>query len=442
MANSETTPAAPAPGEITQVVEHFFRHEAGKMVSTLTRIFGIEHMNRAEDVVQETLARALQTWPYYGIPKNPSAWITQVAKNLALDLIRRDKVFRTKESQITHLMEQISADAGDDAGPEESGISDDRLRMMFTCCHPVIPQEMQVALALKTLCAFSAQEIARAFLTSEAAIAKRLTRAKQRIREACVAFEIPVGDELTARLDGVLQTLYLLFNEGYKASGGEQLIRAELCHEAIRLASLLSEHTAGNQPRAHALLALMLLNGARLTARLDADGNILRLEEQDRSRWDQPMIARGMYHLVQSTQGDEISEYHLQAGIAACHCAAPDFASTDWPRILSLYDRLTSLDDSPVVALNRAVAVAAVHGPQAGIEAIGKIRKREQLDSYYLLYATLGEFEARLDHHRAAAVYFRRALELVTIDSEQVFLTKKLRALENCAAAGRRTPAD
>jgi RNA polymerase sigma factor (sigma-70 family) len=442
MANSETTPPKPAPGAVTQVVEHFFRHEAGKMVSTLTRIFGIEHMNRAEDVVQETLARALQTWPYYGIPKNPSAWITQVAKNLALDLIRRDKVFRTKETQILHLMEQISADAGDDAGPGESGISDDRLRMMFTCCHPLIAQEMQVALALKTLCGFSPQEIARAFLTSEAAIAKRLTRAKQRIRDARVAFEIPSGEELTRRLDGVLQTLYLLFNEGYKASGGEQLIRAELCHEAIRLVSLLAEHSAGNQPRAHALLALMLLNGARLSARLDADGNILRLEEQDRACWDQTMIARGMYHLVQSTEGDEISEYHLQAAIAACHCAAPDFESTDWPRILSLYDRLTSFDDSPVVALNRAVAVAAVHGPKAGIEAIEQIRRREQLDSYYLLYATLGEFEARIDHNRAAADYFRRALELVTIESEQVFLTKKLRALENCAAADRRAPAD
>lgn len=441
MATSESALAPPAPGEVTQVVEHFFRHEAAKMVSTLTRIFGIEHMNRAEDVVQETLARALQTWPYYGIPKNPSAWITQVAKNLALDLIRRDKVFRNKEGQITHLMEQLSAGDGGETEAGASGIGDDRLRMMFTCCHPLIPQEMQVALALKTLCGFSPQEIARAFLTSEAAIAKRLTRAKQRIREARIAFEIPGGEELTRRLDGVLQTLYLLFNEGYKASGGEQLIRAELCHEAIRLAALLAEHPAGNEPRAHALLALMLLNGARLTARLDAGGNILRLEEQDRSRWDQPMIARGMYHLVQSTAGAEISEYHLQAGIAACHCAAPDFESTDWERILSLYDRLTALDDSPVVALNRAVAVAAVHGPQAGIEAIEAIGKRAPLESYYLLYATLGEFEARLGRRRAAADYFRRALELVTIESEQVFLSKKLRALEN-ADARRRAPAD
>src|SRR5436309_6677324 len=270
MTHSEITAPVSPPGEVTSVVEHFFRHEAGKMISTLTRIFGIEHLNLAEDVVQETLARALQTWPYYGIPRNPSAWITQVAKNLALDLIRREKVFRNKENEIAHLMEQVSADSNTVVAESgENGITDDRLRMMFTCCHPLIPQEMQVALALKTLCGFSPAEIARAFLTSEAAIAKRLTRAKQRIREARIAFEIPAGEELTRRLDGVLQSLYLLFNEGYKASGGEHLIRAELYHEAIRLTALLAEHLVGNQPRSHALLALMLLNGARLPARVD-----------------------------------------------------------------------------------------------------------------------------------------------------------------------------
>jgi RNA polymerase sigma factor (sigma-70 family) len=438
MTISETTAPVAPPGEVTQVVEHFFRHEAGKIISTLTRIFGIEHLNRAEDVVQETLARALQTWPYYGIPRNPSAWITQVAKNLALDLIRRDRVFRNKEAEIAHLMEQVSEDATDESSrTAENQIKDDRLRMMFTCCHSLIPQEMQVALALKTLCGFSPGEIARAFLTSEAAIAKRLTRAKQKIRDAHIAFEIPTGAELTRRLDGVLQTLYLLFNEGYKASGGEHLIRAELCHEAIRLTALVVEHPAGNQPRSHALLALMLLNGARLPARVDAEGNILRLEEQNRSQWDQSMIARGFHQLMQSTTGDEASEYHLQAAITACHCAAQDYESTDWPRILSLYDRLIEIDDSPVVALNRAVAAAAVHGPRAGIEAIEAIHKREQLSSYYLLYATLGEFEARLDNRQAAANYFRHALDLVTIESEQTFLTKKLRELENCQKSSR-----
>jgi RNA polymerase sigma factor (sigma-70 family) len=432
MTHSETTFSIPPPGEVTQVVEHFFRHEAGKIVSTLTRIFGVEQLNRAEDVVQETLVRALQTWPYYGIPRNPSAWITQVAKNLALDLIRRDKVFRSKESEIGLLMEQISADAETgDSLSRENPITDDRLRMMFTCCHPVIPQEAQVALALKTLCGFSPAEIARAFLTSEAATAKRLTRAKQKIRDARIAFEIPTGDELNSRLEAVLQTLYLLFNEGYKASGGEHLIRAELCREAIRLAGLLAEHPAGDRPPVHALLALMLLNGARLPARLDAEGNILRLEEQDRSQWDQPMIARGMYHLMQSTAGDEVSEYHLQAAIAACHCGAQDYESTDWPRILSLYDRLIELDNSPIVALNRAVAIANVHGPRAGIEAVEAIDDRQQLDCYYLLYAVLGEFEADLDHRAAAKKHFRKALELSTMKSEQIFLSKKIQQLDD-----------
>lgn len=284
------------------------------------------------------------------------------------------------------------------------------------------------------LCGFSAAEIARAFLTSEAAIAKRLTRAKQKIREARVAFEIPAGEELAQRLDGVLQTLYLLFNEGYKASVGEQLIREELCHEAIRLGTLLAEHSAGNQPRAHALLALMLLNGARLPTRVDTDGNILRLDEQDRSRWDQPMIARGVYHLMQSTAGDELSEYHLQAGIAACHCAAPDYDSTEWPRILSLYDRLIEMDHSPVVALNRAVAVAHIHGSRAGIEAVEAIDDRQQLNCYYLLYAVLGEFEADLDHRQAAMKHFRKALELATMKSERIFLTKKIQELDDTDA--------
>ena len=430
MTDSEPTEVS-STAKVTEVVEHLFRHESAKMISTLTRIFGIEHLNRAEDVVQETLIRALQTWPYYGIPKNPSAWITQVAKNLALDLIRRDKIFRNKENAISHLMEQISADAkASDSEARPDGIADDRLRMMFTCCHPRIPPEIQVALALKTLCGFSPAEIARAFLTSEAAIAKRLTRAKQKIREARIQFEIPAGEELTRRLDSVLQTLYLLFNEGYKASGGEHLIRAELCHEAIRLTTLLAEHTAGNKPETHALLALMLLNGARLPARLDSEGNILRMEEQDRSLWDQPMIAQGFFHLMQSTAADHASEYHLQAAIAACHCAAEDYRSTDWPRILSLYDRLIELDDSPIVALNRAVAVANVHGSRAGIEAVEAIGDLKQLNGYHLLYAVLGEFEADLNHRETALQHFRKALELATIKSEQLFLTKKIQQLD------------
>ena len=432
MTGTEIIDGAPPPEEVNHVLEHLFRHEAGKMVSTLARNFGVAHLKLAEDVVQEALAKALQTWPYYGIPRNPAAWITQVSKNLALDVIRREKVLRNKEIAIARFMDQSSARSnGQDSRFFEREIRDDSLWMMFMCCHPLVPQEAQVALALKTLCGFSPAEIARAFFTSEAAIAKRLTRAKQKIREASIPFELPAGEELTERLDGVLKTLYLLFNEGYKASGGKNLIREELCHEAIRLGSLLAEHPAGNRPRSHALLALMFLNGARLPSRVDTDGNILRLKEQDRSCWDQAMIAQGLYHLMQSTEGDEISEYHIQAGIASCHCAATDYESTDWQRILSLYDLLTEMDESPVVALNRAVAVSNVHGPKAGIEAVEGIRNREQLKSYYLLYAVLGEFEALLNNPKTAINYFRKSLELATIKSEKKFLSKRLRALEN-----------
>jgi RNA polymerase sigma-70 factor (ECF subfamily) len=272
---------------------------------------------------------------------------------------------------------------------------------MFACCHPGLSPEDQTALALKILCAFSPAEIANAFLTTEAAIAKRLTRAKQKIRDERIPFEIPAGEELARRLDGVLQTLYLLFNEGYKASSGDDLIKEDLCQEAIRLTSLLAEHPAGNHPRTHALVALMLLNAARLPARTDSEGNVLRLKEQDRS-----------------------------AGIAACHCAASDYESTDWRQILSLYDRLLELDDSPVIALNRAVAVANVHGPQAGVEAVEAIENGSQLKSYYLLYAVLGEFEKQLNHFQAAIDNFRKALELSELTSEQLFLTKRLRDSE------------
>jgi RNA polymerase sigma-70 factor (ECF subfamily) len=426
---SAVSEISPPAAEISRLADHLFRHEAGKLVSVLTGIFGIERLQLAEDVVQDALVRALQTWPYYGIPKNPAAWLTQTAKNLALDLIRREKTFREKEPDIIATLEQWPASGVIGNAPLfENEIKDERLRMMFVCCHPLIPAEAQVALALKTLCGFSVTEISRAFLTTDAAIAKRLTRAKQKIRDAQIPFEIPAGEELAQRLDGVLQSLYLLFNEGYKASSGEKLVREDICYEAIRLTSLLAEHAAGNQPRTHALLALMLLNTARIPTRVDSDGNLLRLQEQDRSRWNQPMIARGMFHLAKSAAGEAITEYHLQAGIAAVHCAAKEYASTDWPQILSLYDRLVEFDDSPVVALNRAIVVANIHGPKAGLDAIAAIRDLQTLNTYYLLHAVLGDFEARLNHSQAAAGHFRESLRLAEIKSEKTFLSKRLEA--------------
>lgn len=399
------------------------------MVAVLTGIFGIEHLTLAEDVVQEALARALQTWPFYGVPKNPAAWIMRASRNLALDVVRREKVFRDKEPEIIRLMDRETP-APDAAMVAAQEIADDRLRMMFVCCHPVIPPEAQVALALKVLGGFSVTEIARAFLTGDAAMAKRLTRAKQKIQEARVAFEIPTGEELARRLDGVLQSLYLLFNEGYKASSGDKLVREDICAEAIRLASLLAAHPAGDVPKTHALLALMLLNAARIPARVDDDGNLLRLVDQDRASWDQSMIARGMYHLTRSAAGAELTTYHLQAGIAACHGAARDSESTDWAKILSLYDRLVELDSSPVAALNRAVALAQVRGAEAGLDAVSAIPDLPSLESYHLLHAVLGEFELRMNRGTKAAFHFRKALELAALKSERAFLEKRLEACE------------
>jgi RNA polymerase sigma factor (sigma-70 family) len=420
--------------EVPQAVEHLFRREAGKMVATLTGIFGVEHLTLAEDVVQEALARALQTWPFYGVPKNPAAWLMQTARNRALDVVRRQKTFRAKEPEIIRLMVD-EASTPDAAILSEQEISDDRLRMMFVCCHPQIPADAQVVLALKTLCGFGITEIASAFLTTDAAIAKRLTRAKQKIREAKIPFEIPAGAEMSQRLDGVLQSLYLLFNEGYKASAGDKLIREDICDEAIRLADLLARHPAGNQPRTYALLALMLLTAARTPARVDDEGTLLRLRDQDRAKWNQAMIARGLFHLAHSANGDEISEFHLQAGIAACHCAAKDYASTRWEEILALYDRLMEYDDSPVVALNRAVALAEARGPQSGVEAVNTIPNLKSLESYYLFHAVLGDFELQLNHLPIAAAHFQRALQLAEIKSEQAFLAKRLAACEIPASA-------
>ncbi|BCU78428.1 sigma-70 family RNA polymerase sigma factor [Luteolibacter sp. LG18] len=413
--------------EIPRLTDHLFRHEAGKLVSALTGIFGIHRLQLAEDVVQEAMVRALQTWPYHGIPDNPAAWLMQTAKRRALDLIRREKVFHDKLPEITASLEQWPE--SDEHAPRfEDEIKDGRLRLMFACCHPDIPQDAQTALALKTLCAFSPAEIASAFLTTEAAIAKRLTRARQRIAEAGIPFEIPAGEELAPRLDGVLRILYLLFNEGYSASSGDSVIRAELCHEAIRLADALVQHPAANHPRMHALLALMLLNASRLPAREDLQGNILLLKDQDRGLWDHAMIGRGLRHLALSARGDDLTEYHLQAGIAAHHSTAPDAVSTHWPGILAHYDRWLTISDSPVVALNRAVACAEVHGPEAGITALEPIWKSGQLERYYLLHAVLGDLQERLGDSEAAAASFTRALQLTAVKAEQLFLTDRLRA--------------
>jgi RNA polymerase sigma factor (sigma-70 family) len=435
-ARAELESPAPAigpqpPARTSELVEHFFRHETGRLHGALIRLVGIHNLTLAEDVAQEAMLRALRTWSMGGVPPNPSAWITRVAMNLARDALRHQRMSGAKEPAIiTHL--ELTAPTPALAVENAHEIRDDALRLLFVCCHPSIAPDAQVILALKVLCGFSTAEIARAYLSSDAAIEKQLTRTKQRIQSSGIAFDLPEGEDLGPRLDGVLAALYLLFNEGYKASAGDRLLREDLCQEAVRLTSLLLTHPAGRTPRSHALLALMLLTAARFPARLDEQGDLLRLDDQDRSKWDQGLIARGLMELVAAAQGEELSEYHLQAGIAAIHCTAADYASTDWGRILSHYDQLNRIKPSPIVALNRAVAVAHLHGPQAGLEAIATIPQRDRLESLYLLHAVTGELHWRLHNHRAAAEHFRRALQLAQVGPEQLYLTRMLeRAEEN-----------
>jgi len=423
-----------AGGEVTLLVDHLFRHKTAQVISTLTRIFGIEHLDLAEDVVQETLLKALRQWPFSGVPKNPGGWILHSAKNLAIDILRRQALFRDKADQIAFQLEQemrSSADAQDDFGGEE--LKSDQLRMMFTCCHPALSQEVKVALTLKTLCGLSTEEIAKAFLTQESAIAQRLVRAKRKIRDEKIPFEMPPTAELPERLNPILQVLYLLFNEGYNSHGGENLIRDELCAEAIRLAMLLAEHPVGDVPIVHALLALMLLQASRLPARINAHGRLLLLAEQDRSLWDRDLISRGLYHLERSGAGNELTIYHLQAGIAAFHATAASYESTDWKNILSFYDTLSALDSSPVVALNRAVALAMIDGPNAGIAALNEIKDDSSLRSYYLLHATFGEFHKQIGDLLTAGDYYKNALTLTGTEPERRFLLDKIQVCEDTA---------
>jgi RNA polymerase sigma factor (sigma-70 family) len=409
-------------GQVSRLVDHMFRHKAGQMVSTLTRIFGADNLQLAEDVVQETLLQALQQWPYRGVPDNPGAWIVQVARNRALDVLRREANLRQVLARVSQApLEEV----GDTALSLDDPLGDDQLTMMFMCCHPALSREAQVALTLKTVGGFGVSEIARAFLAPEATIAQRLVRAKRKLREQEIDFALPRTEELPERLDAVLQVLYLLFNEGYTAYQGEDLVRQELCAEAIRLCSLLAGHPVTKQPKVHALLALMLLQASRLSTRVDADGNLLLLSEQNRSQWDRAAIQAGLHQLEQAA-GEELTEYHLLAGIAACHAAAESYETTDWKTILFYYDSLLLINRSPIIALNRAVAVAMLDGPRAGIAALDQIKDSPALRNYYLLPATYGELYERSGESERAAACYREALALMGNEAERRFLLNKL----------------
>ena len=404
------------------------------MVAHLTRLFGPAHLELAEETVQEAMLRALQTWPYQGVPENAAAWLFRVAHNIAIDAVRRNRILGEKTGAIIAELSHSAAVWPDDPHLEEQ-LRDDELRMIFMCCHPEIGRDARVALSLKTVGGFGVREIARAFLADDAAIAQRLVRAKHQIREGRLTLDMPRGPELKQRLDSVLEVVYFMFNEGYAAHAGEDLIRQDLCLEALRLGRLVAASSIG-EPRVDALVALMALEAARLPARVDESGDLILLEHQDRNRWDQRLMALGFHHFDRSIAGGEVSEYHVQAAIAATHARAADAQSWDWPMILDLYDQLLSLNRSPVVALNRAVAVAKVHGPAEGLAALAPLEDDPKLRGYYLLLAVRGHLLLELDRRGEAAVCFRAALDCPCSEPERRFLRRKLQASEGAIIPG------
>ena len=404
------------------------------MVAHLTRLLGPANIDLAEETVQEAMLRALQTWPYEGLPENAGAWLFRVAHNAAIDAVRRNRLLSDKSDAIVCELSR-SASAPTDNPDLEEQLRDDELRMIFMCCHPDISQESSVALSLKTVGGFSVREIARAFLAEDTAVAQRLVRAKSQIRERRLTLDMPRGGELKDRLASVLDVIYFMFNEGYTAHEGQDLIRRDLCSEALRLGCLVAASSIAI-PSVHALVALMAFQVSRLAARVDEAGDLVPFEFQDHKLWDQHLIGLGFHHFDQSMAGDEISEYHVQAAIAATYARAPDWHTVDWPMILGLYDQFLAINPSPVVVLNRAVVVGKVQGPEEALAVIAPLENNSKLRSYYLLPAVRGHLLLELGRNNEAAACFSAALERPCSEPERRFLRRKLADCERATILG------
>ncbi|MBC8042571.1 MAG: sigma-70 family RNA polymerase sigma factor [Rhizobacter sp.] len=413
--------------QVEQTIDHLFRHEAGKMVSVLTRIFGTENVELAEDVVQDALLSALQQWKMRGLPPNPSAWLMTVAKSKAIDAVRREKHKRKfAEENAVLLASEYTILPTFERLTNEEEIKDDVLRMMFACCHPSIGEESQLVLILKLLCGFSTAEIAKAFLSNDETITKRLYRAKAQFRENSIRYQLPEPEDLQPRLAGVLKAIYLLLNEGYNSATHTDLIRKDLIEESFRLCFMLTENTSTAEPETFALLALICFHAARVSGRLDAEGNLLLLEAQDRSRWNRSLIEKGRKFLSQSAQGERFTAYHAEAAIAFEHCLAPDYRQTNWQKILALYDLLLQHAPTPVVELNRAIAVGELYGAPAGLKAVEAISEKAVMNDYYLYHATQGEFYFRMGDAAKAKGFFESAAALTQSHAEKKLLAGKI----------------
>ncbi len=447
-----------------ELAEHLFRREYAKLVAVLTARFGPPHLESIEEAVQEAFLEAMRVWEYRGVPDNAAAWLHTVARNKALNRLRQDRRLASTTGDVPEYSREaelksdlitpgdfVAAGAPDSPGRYEAGelgeideeIQDSLLRMMFVCCHPGLSADSRVALILKTLCGFSIDEIAAAFLSAPAAIQKRLVRARKTLRDLEIGMELPITQELPERLSEVLTALYLLFNEGYKSSQSSQsvgsammnsderppsrLIRRELCEEALRLLEILKRSELfRHDPQLYACTALMLLNAARFDARLDAKGDIVRMADQDRSLWDRELIARGIAELELASIGGEVSAYHIQAAISAHHCAAPDYASTDWPAILGLYDAWLQLEDTPVIRLNRAIAVGRVHGARPAIRELKALAAEPAFRDYHLYETTLAELYFEAGRRDLALAHFESALELASTPAERRLLSRRI----------------
>lgn len=412
-----------------ELPEHLFRREASRLIAALTRIFGVHNLALAEDVVQDAFCRALEVWKVSGVPDQPGAWLMTAAKRRALDIVRRQQTAQRFAPELGHLLdsEWTRAPLIDEAF-SPGVIQDEQLRMMFSCCQPRLPEEAQLALILNILCGFGAAEIAALLLESRAAVEKRIARGKHALAEVPRLFELD-DETFPTRLAVVQRALYLLFSEGYHGTHVAGAVRAELCAEALRLGHLLLQHAPAATPVTCALQALMSLHAARLPARIDAAGELYALVEQDRARWDQGLLNEGLAWFERSAAGELLSAYHVEAAIAAVHVAAGRVEETDWPQIVSLYDRLMEIAPSPVIALNRAIALGESQGPRRALAALEAIEGRERLAGYPFYPAALAEYCQRCGESARAAQHLTEALRLARNDDERRLLAKRLQAL-------------